>query len=194
MPAPIHRPRPNGRSYAAASTKRCGVSLALVEASATDLPASLHGRFDMVYATVGVLGWIEDLEAWMRSVFAALRPGGRLFLHELHPLYLTVATVDPLTLDFPYAFDGPRAFDEDGSYADPSAKVEATKTIEFAHALGEVVTAAVGAGLVVDALHEQLESDREHRGGVLAPEPDGLYRMRISAEVLPLLYTLLAHR
>jgi hypothetical protein len=117
-----------------------------------------------------------------------------LFLHELHPLYMTVATVEPFTLDFPYAFDGPREFDEDGSYADPSASIEATKTIEFAHSLGEVVTAAVGAGLVVDALHEELESDREHRGGVLAPEPDGRYRLRVSGEVLPLLYTLLAHR
>ncbi len=181
-------------SEAGALAARCGVSLELVEASATDLPASLHGRFDLVYATIGVLGWIEDLPAWMRSVFVALRPGGRLFLHELHPLYLTVESLSPLTLDFPYAFDGPREFDEEGSYADRDAVVEATKTIEFAHSLGEVVTAAVEAGLVVDALHEALETDREHRGGLLPQEADGMYRLRVSGEALPVLYTLLAHR
>jgi hypothetical protein len=43
-------------------------------------------------------------------------------------------------------------------------------------------------------LHEQLETDHEHRGGLLPQEPDGLYRLRVSGEVLPLLYTLLAHR
>jgi SAM-dependent methyltransferase len=185
---------PSALREAAALAERCGVALELVEASSIDLPAALHGRFDLVYATIGVLGWIEDIDAWMRNVFAVLRPGGRLFLHELHPLYLTVAAIDPLTLDFPYAFDGPRTFDEDGSYADRDAHIEATKTIEFAHSLGEVVTACIRAGLVVDALHEAVETDREHRGGLLPPDEDGLYRLRVSGEVLPLLYTLLAHR
>jgi SAM-dependent methyltransferase len=185
---------PRALAEAASLADRCGASLELVEAPATDLPAALRRRFDLVYATIGVLCWIEDVDAWMRSVLGALRPGGRLFLHELHPLYLTVASLDPLALDFPYAFDGAREFDEDGSYADRDADVEATRTIEFAHSLGEVVTACVGAGLVVDALHEELESDREHRGGLLGVEPDGKYRLRIDGEVLPVLYTLLAHR
>src|SRR5690349_16648914 len=108
---------PSALREAAALAARCEVSLELVEASAVDLPASLHGRFDLAYATIGVRSWIGDLDAWMRNVLLALRPGGRLFLHELHPLYFMVATVDPLVLDFPYAFDGPRVFDEDGSYA-----------------------------------------------------------------------------
>src|SRR3712207_9168755 len=64
--------------------------------------------------------WIEDVGAWMRCAAAALRPGGRLVLVEIHPLYAMVAAAEePLRLDFPYAFDGPRRFDEPGSYADP---------------------------------------------------------------------------
>jgi SAM-dependent methyltransferase len=54
---------------------RAGVEVAFVEADATDLPRALHARFDLVYATIGVLCWIEDLRAWMRSAAAALRPG-----------------------------------------------------------------------------------------------------------------------
>jgi SAM-dependent methyltransferase len=179
---------------AAALASRCGVSLELVEASSTDLPSSLHGRFDLVYATIGVLGWIADIDAWMRNVHAVLRPGGRLFLHELHPLYLMFESVEPVELDFPYAFDGPREFDEEGSYADREAAVAATKTVEFAHSLGEVVTAAIGAGLRVDALQEHLASDREHRGGLLPADPDGRYRLRVSDELLPVLYTLQASK
>ena len=72
------------------------------------------------------------------SVHAALRPGGRLALVEIHPLFVMVASLDPLVLDFPYAFDGGRVFDEPGSYADPDADVAATKTIEYAHSIGEV--------------------------------------------------------
>ena len=179
---------------ARALASRCGVDLELVEASSLSLPAALHGRFDVVYATIGVLCWIPDIEAWMRNVRSVLRPGGRLVLVELHPLYLAIDSVDPLELGFPYAFDGPREYDEDGSYADRDAAIAATKTVEYAHSIGEVVTAAVRAGLRVDALHEHLDTGREHRGGVLPREADGRYRLRIDGEVLPVLYTLVASR
>ena len=97
-------------------------------------------------------------------------------------------------LDFPYAFDGPRRFDEPGSYADESAAVEATATVEYAHSLGEIVTAAVGAGLRVDALTEHLDAALDGRGDVLTREADGRYRLRIDGEPLPVLFTLLASR
>jgi SAM-dependent methyltransferase len=173
--------------------ERAGVSVEWVEAVATDLPASLHGRFDLVYSTLGVLCWIGDLDAWMRSVHLALRPGGRLVLVELHPLWVMVGSVDPLELDFPYAFDGARMYDLPGSYADPDAQVAATATVEYAHSLGEVVTAAIGAGLRIDALHEHLDAVRDGRG-MLEPEADGRRRLRVSGEVLPLFYTLKASR
>ena len=75
---------------------RAGVEVEFVEADATALPAPLHGRFDIVYSTLGVICWIEDLGAWMRSAHAALRPGGRLVLVEIHPLYNMVGERDPL--------------------------------------------------------------------------------------------------
>jgi SAM-dependent methyltransferase len=172
---------------------RCGVTLELVEADAMAIPASLDGRFDVVYAAVGVLGWISDLDAWMAGAYRALRPGGRFVLVELHPLFVMVTSTDPLELDFPYAFDGPRRFDEPGSYADAAADVEATASVEYGHSLGEVVTAAVRAGLRIDALHEHLDAARDGRN-MLAPDADGRYRLRVSGELLPILFTLLAHR
>lgn len=186
---------PASLAAAAALAERCGVSLELVEAEATALPPALHGRFDVVYATVGVLCWIEDLDAWMRSVAAALHPGGRLVLVEVHPLYSMALTFDPLVVDFPYAFDGPREFDEPGSYADPDAKVAATKEVAYAHSLGEIVTAAVRAGLRIDALDEHLDADTDPRGTVAVQEADGRFRVRLGGvEPIPLLFTLLATR
>ena len=101
---------------AAELTERCGVEIEWVQANATALPDSLRGGFDVAYATIGAICWIEDIGAWMRSAAATLRPGGRLVLVEIHPLYAMVeAAGEPLRLDFPYAFDGPRRFDEPGS-------------------------------------------------------------------------------
>jgi SAM-dependent methyltransferase len=173
---------------------RCGVTLTLVEADAMALPDSLDGRFDLVYAAMGVLSWIRDLDAWFAGAFRALRPGGRFALAEFHPLFMTVASVEPLELDFPYAFDGGRKFDEPGSYADAAAPVDATATVEYGHSLGEIVTAAVRAGLRVDGLEEHLDAAVDGRGDVLAREADGRYRLRIGGEPLPVLFTLLAGR
>ena len=171
---------------------RAGVEVEYVEADSTALPVSLHDRFDVVYATIGVLTWIGDLDAWMRSAAAALRPGGRLVLVELHPLYMAVGSVEPLVLDFPYADAGPREFDEDGSYADPDAKLAATKTVQFAHSLGEVVTAALDAGLRVDALREHLEVELDPRRDMLTREDDGQLRLRLGGTPVPVLFTLVA--
>ncbi|RKQ91018.1 methyltransferase family protein [Solirubrobacter pauli] len=184
------------RSLAAAAelAERAGVEIEWVQADATALPEALHGRFDVVYSTAGVLCWIADIDAWMRSVATALRPGGRLVLVELHPLFLMVGSPDPLVLDFPYAFDGARTFDEPGSYADAKADVAATATVEYAHSLGEVVTAAIGAGLRIDALHEHMDAARDLRGDLLPREADGRCRLRIGGEVLPIIYTLQATR
>ena len=186
----------SGESLARAAelAERCGVTLELVQADAQALPESLHGRFDLVYSAVGVLGWIGDLDAWMRGAAAALRPGGRFVLVEIHPLLVMIESLDPLRIDFPYANDGPRRFDEPGSYADPEAAVTATARVEYGHSLGEVVNAAIAAGLRIDALHEHLDADRDGRGGLIPPDPDGRHRLRIDGELLPVLFTLLASR
>jgi SAM-dependent methyltransferase len=54
----------------------CGVPLTLVAADVTRLPDTLRGRFDLAYATVGVLCWIADIDAWMRSVARCGRADG----------------------------------------------------------------------------------------------------------------------
>jgi SAM-dependent methyltransferase len=170
------------------------VELEIVQADSTALPAELHGRFDLAYATIGVISWIGDLGAWMRSVAATLKPGGALALVEIHPLYGMFASLEPLVLDFPYAFDGARRYDEPGSYADPDAAVQATEQVNYGHSLGEVVNTAIAAGLVVERLDEHLDSDSDPRGDVLHRDEDGRYRLRLGGEALPVLFTLLARK
>lgn len=174
--------------------RRSGARIDFVEADSTALPVELHNRFDLAYATMGVVCWIADIEAWMRSVAAVLRPSGRLLLVDLHPLFQMLESSDPLSADFPYGNDGGRSFDEDGSYADPDARLAATESVQYGHSLGELVTAAVQAGLRVERLEEHVELDHDPRGDVLTREDDGRYRLRLGAEALPVAFTLIARR
>jgi 2-polyprenyl-3-methyl-5-hydroxy-6-metoxy-1,4-benzoquinol methylase len=179
---------------ARALSTRCGVEVEWVHADVTRLPAALKQRFDFVYATIGVLSWIEDVDARMHAAASALRAGGRLALVDIHPLYQMIAATDPLDLDFPYAFDGPRRFNDPGSYADRDAVVRDTATIQYGHSLGEIVTAAIAAGLRIQALHEHLDVGSDPRGDMLAPSADGRLRLEISGQRLPILFTLIAGR
>lgn len=170
--------------------RRCGVAVEFVEGDSMRLPASLHGRFDLAYATIGILCWIPDTAAWMRSVAATLRPGGRLLLIDGHPLYQMTESVDPLVLDFPYVNDGPHAYTGTGSYA---VETGPTTSVQYGHSLGEIVTAAVEAGLRIQRLDEHLDSPTDLGHGT-APDADGRHRFRIDGQSLPLLYTLIAER
>jgi SAM-dependent methyltransferase len=158
------------------------------------VPEELHGRFDVCYASRGVFGWIGDIDAWMRTAAAVLRPGGHLALVEMHPLFAMADSVNPLRLDFPYVNDGPRTFTESGSYAAPDAQTIHNTTVQFAHSLGEMVTAAVQAGLQIEHLGEHVEVETDVGRGLLPRDPDGLVRWRVDTELLPVLYSLRARK
>lgn len=176
------------------TAERCGVELATVEAEATSLPADLHGRFDLVYANTGAICWIEDLDAWMSSAEAALDVGGSLVLVDVHPLAQMVDSTDPLTLGFDYAFAGRFEEVQQGTYADPDADCQ-TRTVVWAHSLGEIFGAATAAGLTVTRFSEHLELEFDPWGdGCLTHEDDGAFRLRQDGRALPLSFTLIARK
>jgi SAM-dependent methyltransferase len=180
----------------------CDVTIKTVVADSQELAApthaDVHGTFDIVYATVGVISWIADLDAWMAGASALLKPGGRLVLLELHPFLCMPETVEPLVMDFPYSHDGVRHYEGTGSYANPEADLS-WSVDQYAWSLGETVNAAIRASLRILRLDEHTASPFDPRGDILTLEDDGLYRLRLGTgaaggpgEPLPLLFTLLA--
>jgi SAM-dependent methyltransferase len=174
--------------------ERCDTAVDWCRADAVDPPPHLANAFDLVYATFGILCWIEDVDAWMSAMHRVLRPSGKLLLVDLHPTFLMVASTDPLELDFPYLSRGPQVFEEPGSYAAPDAAISHVRTVEFAHGLGQIVTSAARAGFAIDELDEQLEVEFDPRGGVLDRHRDGWYRLIVGGESLPVTYRLIATR
>ena len=47
---------------------------------------ALGQTFDLVYTGVGALCWLPDIRRWAGVVASLLRPGGRLFIREGHPM------------------------------------------------------------------------------------------------------------
>jgi SAM-dependent methyltransferase len=185
---------------AAALAKDCGVSLSCFLADSRNLPAELNDCFDIVYATIGVLCWIDNIDAWSDGVTRILAPGGRLVLVDLHPLYQMLDTLEPPVFEFPYNFDGVRTYDSQGSYANRDLPIRSV-TEQSAHGLAEIVMSLVRAGLTLLDLRELLSSDFDIGGSGLECGADGRYRLRIGsgvqgapAEPLPVLFSLVAER
>jgi SAM-dependent methyltransferase len=181
--------------------ERVGVEIETVETDSRALPESPHGRFDLVYVTVGAICWIDDLDLWMRQVSLALRPGGRFVMVEIHPLYQMVFDrVPELVVDFPYGGGASLQETDSGSYAAPDADFVSTTTC-YAHSIGDIVSGAVRAGLRVDVLEEHVTSDINPRGDeALQQGDDGLWRLLIgrgraegsAPEPMPVYLTFLA--
>ncbi|MBA9004503.1 class I SAM-dependent methyltransferase [Thermomonospora cellulosilytica] len=169
-----------------------GLPARFVTADVYDAPTVLGETYDIVYTGLGALCWLPDIDRWARVVASLLHPGGFAYLAEFHPFADTLDDAEGRTVAFDYFAEGPQVWDEPGmgSYADPQAPVRHTRSIEFAHGLGEVVTALATAGLRIDFLHEhdhtlwQRFSTLE-RHGIAYRIPEGRPR-------IPLMYSLRA--
>ena len=123
-----------------------------------DLPAVLTGAFDIVFASYGVLIWLDDLDLWAKTVAHFLAPGGFFYLVDEHPFALVCrgeGAVENLRFAHSY-FDEPEPvrFEVRGSYADREAHVANTEVFSWIHSLSNVVNSLIRAGLRIEFLHE----------------------------------------
>ncbi len=114
--------------------------------------------FDVVFVSWGAIEWLPDLSRWAALVARRLRPGGVFYMAEIHPVaYALDETADRgvrLAGRYLPAPDRPEASEDDGSYADQDAHVEARLCYGWAHGMGEVLTSLAAAGLRLEYLHE----------------------------------------
>jgi SAM-dependent methyltransferase len=140
--------------------RRAGPAVEYVQSDVYDAVDALGGPggFDLVYTGIGALCWLPDIRRWAQTVAALLRPGGRLFLREGHPVLWAVADPRPdglLVLEHPYVERAePTIWDDDATYVTTDATFRHTRNAEWNHGLGEQVTALLDAGLTIDGLEE----------------------------------------
>jgi len=179
--------------------RELGLDASFVQADVYDAVEALDGdRFDVVYTGLGALNWLPDLPRWGQVVATLLRPGGFLYLSEFHPLTWIFADDElEIELDYFHRPEGEHFGDgEQGSYADLDVPTRNNSTVEWAHTLADVISAALGAGLRLELLSEHdytlfprfphLVEDRDYlSAGVV-------YRQPNDRPKLPLMYSLRA--
>lgn len=179
-----------------------------VQANVYDAREALGGeQFDVVYTGIGALCWLPDVRGWARVAAALVRPGGSLYVYEGHPVLWSLEDTREdcaLVVAYPY-FERPEptVWDESATYVD-GEPIQHTRTYEWNHGLGEIVTAVVDAGLRVDFVHEHRTVAWKALPQMVPVEPeatfDGSGHQRRTAwqlpddqrDLVPLMYSLRA--
>jgi SAM-dependent methyltransferase len=156
-----------------------------------------RGEFDLVYTGVGALCWLPSIRRWAGVVAALLKPGGRLFIREGHPIMWSLADPLPasgeLVIDLPY-FErtDPYTWHEGGTYVETSAVFSHITTHEWSHGLGETVTALFDSGMQLTGLTEHDTVPWEAMPGRMVCGEDGEWQLAERPWRMPLSYTLQA--
>jgi SAM-dependent methyltransferase len=139
------------------------------------------GGYDLVFTGIGALCWLPDVRRWAGVVAALLRPGGRLFIREGHPMLWSLAEGREdglLVVDFPY-FEREEAlvWTEGGTYVETDVVFEHNTTHQWNHGLGEIVTALLDEGLEITMLVEHDSIPWDGLPGQMEHLGDGEFRL-----------------
>jgi SAM-dependent methyltransferase len=154
--------------------------------------------FDLVYTGIGALCWLPDIARWAGVVAGLLRPGGRLFMREGHPVLWAAADGrddDLVVLEYSYFERAePLVFDEPGTYVETDAVFTHNVSHSWNHGLGEIITALLGAGMDLTGLAEHDSVPWDALPGLMEHLPGDEWRLADRPYRLPHSYTLQAVR
>jgi SAM-dependent methyltransferase len=136
-----------------------GTDVEFVQADLYDAVEALGAeQFDLVYTGIGALCWLPDIDQWATVVANLLRPGGRLFIREGHPMLWSADDRRQdglLVIEYPYfQREEPSVWTEGGTYVQTDATFEHNTTLEWNHGLGEILTALLDWDLRIIGLVE----------------------------------------
>jgi SAM-dependent methyltransferase len=176
-----------------------GADVEFVEADVYDAVSVLgEGRFDLVYTGVGALCWLPDVRRWACTVADLLRPGGRLFIREFHPMLWSLDDErddDLLVVKYPY-FETPEpdVFEDEETYVETDSTFSHNTTHTWNHGLSEIIGALLEAGMELTAFEEHRSAPSEMLPGQMVRDEHEEWHLRERPERVPLAYTLQARK
>jgi SAM-dependent methyltransferase len=123
-----------------------------------DTSKYISEKFDVVFTSYGVIGWLPDLKPWGKMIAQKLKKRGTFYMVEFHPIVWMFDYLDDKSI-MKYGYMQKEVIYEEyeGTYADQESKMVA-KEYCWNHGLSEVINALTEAGLHIEYLNEHNES------------------------------------
>ncbi len=126
------------------------------------LPDDTPRNFDVALITIGVLYWMPDLPRFFTILAGLLKPGGVLLIYETHPFLemMDPGKADPARLVYSYFRTEPFV-ETDPIVYEGAPAAEISPSYWFLHRVGDILNAAIAAGLRIESFTEFPHSNRE---------------------------------
>ena len=143
--------------YARLLADKMDINATFTEADVMGVMEKVNKKFDIVFASTGVLCWIPDIQCFAQTVRHLLKDGGFFYLHDGHPFRHVMNAADgtthPNQIVGDYFLKQVWQYDNLGDYTDPDFLIP-EKSFEWDWTLGEVITAFCDADMRIEFLHE----------------------------------------
>jgi SAM-dependent methyltransferase len=173
--------------------RAAGLRARFVRSNIYDLPKLALGEFDIVYTAKGAICWLPDLSEWARIVRRQLRPGGKFYLLEDHPIadaYDNERTTTELKIISPYFRPDAMRGVYDGTYA-TAKRMRHRVSYSWIHPVSEVLTALLDAGLLLEMVHE-FPYSYWHKFPFMRRDRKGYWWLTEGSGTLPLMWSVRA--
>lgn len=185
---------PENIHYAEKLARDCGIdNVRFIESDILTLSKVHQEKYDVVFTSEGVLGWLPDLEPWAKTIREHLKEDGVLYLFDSHPIFLMFDEArlceEEYSIKYPYFSSVPDEDDSIGGYACPAKR--GVKAYFWMHPLSEIITSLAQAGLHIQFLHEFTENFFDS-GGMPPSDKAGLYQYPYNTGKYPMSLSLRA--
>jgi len=160
-----------------------GIEARFLHSDVMDLNEVLPEAFDIVFASYGVLCWIDDLTRWMRVAAEHLVDGGVLYYVDGHPALWPFGENNEVEASY---------FHDRRPFVSPPDDVPDMMTYDWQWTVADIVNAAIDAGLRIERLGEYPFFPYDY-GGSLRPDGEGGWRPP-GIPQHPMLLSLMARR
>lgn len=133
-----------------------GINCEFVQGSVYDIPPIHDGQFDLVTVTIGALGWLPDIRAFFAVVARLLRPGGRIFVYEMHPVLVMFEPGEeknPLDIRYSYFVTEPFRDDSGLDYYGGTRR-KSKPNYWFHHKLSDIIGGCLDHGMALEHFRE----------------------------------------
>jgi len=137
----------------------CQIDCQFVRTDVYDIGSEYENQFDLIYISVGCLGWMPDLPRFFQKAAALLKENGRIFIYETHPFAEMLPLdedkdADPLRIVGPY-FKAEPYVEIGGLDYLGNAQYEAKTTqYWFVHKLSDIINSLVANQIWVEHFSE----------------------------------------
>ena len=183
--------------FARQLSEELNIPATFIHSNIYDIPDVLNEKFDIVFTSNGVIGWLPDLYKWAEIIDYCLKPGGTFYIIENHPFgnLIDEKYDGAFQVGYDYFNEGkPYHFDEDeGAYADPNIKLQNFETYDWFHPMGDIINSLLKVGLELEFLHEfpfsffQIHPDMKQRD-------DKYWEFQTLKYSVPMIFSIKSHK